>query len=65
MYLVPEVESYFHWAKMVEIRHIFRILVLKKYLFIFYLLAVLHSMWDLSSLTRHQTHAFCFESTES
>ena len=34
MYLVPEGESYFHWVKMVEIRHIFRILVLKSiYLF--------------------------------
>ena len=35
------------------------------YLFIFNFLAVLHSMWDLSSLTRDQTRAPCSGSTES
>ena len=32
---------------------------------LFYFLAALCSMWDLSSLTRDQTHAPCSGSTES
>ena len=33
--------------------------------FLFYVLATLRSMWDLSSLTRNRTYAPCIGSTES